>query len=158
MFGISCWHQNEHESEAMWKLYSASGQGIAIESTDVKLKKAITDTKGLIIDKVRYMDFDNDPIEKGHRHYRLFLKRKSFDHERELRATVLLPEVGKGVYVPCDLDILISSIHLSPFVPEYFKIVVQALCIGKTRILRKDIHQSKLFDEPNYGIEINVNI
>ena len=23
-FGVSCWHQNEHESEAMWKLYAPS--------------------------------------------------------------------------------------------------------------------------------------
>jgi hypothetical protein len=29
-FGMTCWHKNEGESEAMWKLYSASGHGIAI--------------------------------------------------------------------------------------------------------------------------------
>jgi hypothetical protein len=32
-FGVNCWHVNEHESEAMWQLYTAAGQGIAIEST-----------------------------------------------------------------------------------------------------------------------------
>lgn len=32
-FGVSCWHESEYESDAMWKLYSASGRGIAIQST-----------------------------------------------------------------------------------------------------------------------------
>jgi hypothetical protein len=29
----SCWHMNEHESAAMWKLYLKSDEGIAIQST-----------------------------------------------------------------------------------------------------------------------------
>ncbi len=98
-FGISCWHINEHESAAMWKLYSASGPCIAIESTIGQLKISLNSRTDLHIDRVRYMDFDKDPIEKGHKHYGLFLKRKSFEHEKELRATVRLPEEGRGVSV-----------------------------------------------------------
>ena len=30
-FGVNCWHINEGELEAMWRLYTAAGQGIAIE-------------------------------------------------------------------------------------------------------------------------------
>jgi hypothetical protein len=107
-FGVSCWHENEHESDAMWKLYSASGQGIAIESTVEQLRTSLGSLQGLQIDRVRYMDFDRDPIEKGHRHYGLFIKRKSFEHEKELRATILLPEEGKGVLVRCDLEVLVT--------------------------------------------------
>ena len=107
-FGVSCWHESEHESDAMWKLYSSSGQGIAIESTIEQLRASLGNLQGLQIDRVRYMDFDRDSIEKGHRHYALFIKRKAFEHEREVRATILPPDEGRGILVKCDLDVLLS--------------------------------------------------
>ena len=59
----------------------------------------------------------------------LFLKRKSFKYEQELRATVLLPEEGKGVSIKCNLNTLITQIHVSPFMQPYFKNVVEAICL-----------------------------
>jgi hypothetical protein len=156
-FGISCWHKSEYESEAMWKLYSGHGHGIAIKSTIGQLQRSLRNTKDVIIDSVRYADFDNDPIEKGHKHYGLFMKRKSFEHEKELRATILLPQAGRGILVPCDIDTLISQIHLSPSAPVYLKDAVESICSGKLRMLQKSVIQSKLFDAPDYGININVN-
>jgi hypothetical protein len=155
-FGVSCWHKSEHESEAMWKLYSNSGQGIAIESTVKQLREAIVNKDGLTIDSVRYLDFDKDPIDKGHKHYGLFQKRMSFEHERELRATILLEEAdyGKGAFVACDLNALISNIHISPFLRAYIKNDVEKLCSGKIRIINKPVILSSLFNEPHYGIEI----
>jgi SAM-dependent methyltransferase len=106
-FGVSCWHINDGESAAMWKLYTAAGSGIAIESTRARLEGALQGDR-IIVDQVRYMDFDTDEIEKGHRHYGLFIKRRSFAHEQELRATILLPKPGIGTAVPCDMDALIA--------------------------------------------------
>lgn len=157
MFGASCWHISEYESAAMWKLYSAPGPCIAIESTIGQLKLSLTTRTDLAIDRVRYMDFDNDPIEKGHKHYGLFLKRKSFEHEKELRAIIRLPEEGRGASVECNLDTLINRIHVSPLAPPYFKDAVKALCLGRVCGLQKPVLQSKLFNDPDYGIEINVN-
>src|ERR1700728_2712741 len=57
---------------------------------------------------------DDAPIEKGHQHNLLFIKRKSFEHEKEVRATLLLPEAGKGIPIPCDLDVLVTRVHVSP--------------------------------------------
>jgi hypothetical protein len=141
----------------MWKLYSALGQGIAIESTIEKLKVSLGDAEGIQVDAVRYMDFDNDPIEKGHRHYRLFIKRKCFEHEKELRATILLSQYGTGVRVKCDLDVLITRVHVSPFVESYVRAAVDTLCHGDTHILNKPVLQSKLLREPDYGIEVDLN-
>ncbi len=42
---INCWHMNEHESTAMWKLYLKSNEGIAIQSTYQKLRDSITDNE-----------------------------------------------------------------------------------------------------------------
>jgi hypothetical protein len=155
-FGVSCWHEGEHESDAMWKLYSGAGQGIAIESTVGQLRGSLDITDGLQIDRVRYMDFERDPIEKGHRHYKLFVKRKSFEHEKEVRATIPLREKGKGIPVRCNLDTLITRIHVSPLVESFVKDAVEALCAGKTHRLDKPVRRSPLYDPPTG--ELNVNI
>jgi len=159
-FGVSCWHKSEYESEAMWKLYSTSGQGIAIESTIGQLTLSLKNIKGVIIDNVRYRDFDKDPVEKGHKHYRLFLKRKSFEYEKELRATVLLPneKEGEGDYIKCDLNTLITHIHVSPFAPNYFKDAVETICLGEFHGFKKTVIKSNLFNTPTYEIKIKNKI
>lgn len=156
-FGVSCWHESAYESDAMWKLYSASGQGIAIESTVSQLKESLGDRTDLNIDRVRYMDFENDPIEKGHRHYRLFIKRKSFEHEKEIRATILLPNEGKGTALNCDLDILITAVHVSPTADAFVRDTIEALCIGDNKPINKPILQSRMFSVPDYGIDIKAD-
>lgn len=35
---INCWHLNNHESAAMWRLYLKSNEGIAIQSTYEKVR------------------------------------------------------------------------------------------------------------------------
>jgi hypothetical protein len=94
--GVNCWHRNESQSAAMWQLY---GNCIALESSRDQLQRAMA-TSGfsasgfpnVIIYDVQYVDFHRDPIERGHQHYMGFLKRTAFQHEQELRATVLLKE------------------------------------------------------------------
>lgn len=149
-FGVSCWHQNQHESEAMWRIYSAAGQGIAIESTVAQLYESILLKDGLYIDDVRYADFQNDPIIKGHKHYGLMMKRKSFEHEKEIRALKMLPEEGKGMLLKCDINVLINRIHISPYAPSYFQEAVEFMCKGQVQILNKPIIHSDLLKKPAY--------
>ena len=148
-FGVNCWHINEHESEAMWQLYTAAGQGIAIESTKARLEDALRG-EGIIVDQVRYMDFDSDEIERGQRHYGLFLKRKSFAHEQELRAMIKLPTPGTGIAVPCDLSGLIAQIHIFPKAPPYYAEAVR-YALGQARPeLKTPVVISRLLDSPDY--------
>jgi hypothetical protein len=109
---------------APFALYANEGSGIAIESTADKLKGSLR-ADGIIVDRVRYMNFEHDEIEKGHRHYGLFIKRTSFEHEKELRATVLLATPGVGTLLPCDLDSLITNIHIAPEAPTFYADTVQ---------------------------------
>jgi hypothetical protein len=157
-FGMTCWHKNGGESEAMWKLYSASGHAIAIESTTHQLRDSIAEKENLVIDDVRYMDFENDQIEKGRKHYGLFLKRKSCEHERELRATILLKKEGQGTFVACDLDTLITQVHISPFAPTYLKDVVDHICSGNVRKLCRPIVKSSLYDKPSIDYSLNLRV
>jgi hypothetical protein len=153
-FGVSCWHESAHESDAMWRVYSASGQGIAIESTVGQLRACLEVREGIEIDRVRYMDFDRDQIEKGHRHYRLFIKRKSFEYEKEVRATVLLPMEGTGLRVNCDLDVLVTRVHVSPLVDAFVRDAVEALCTRETHVLNKPVQRSILY----YGPDSELNV
>lgn len=38
---VNCWHMNEYESAAMWKLYLKTNEGIAIQSTYSKLTDSL---------------------------------------------------------------------------------------------------------------------
>jgi len=150
-FGVSCWHINDYENEALWKIYTNQGQGIAIETTADKLEKSLTFHRKIIFDKVRYEDFGVAPIEKGHSHYSGFIKRKAFDYEKEFRAMVLLDEKDykKGCFVEVKLDILIEKIHISPLMPKYFLDSVKYLCKDKLYDLEEKIIQSSLYDTYN---------
>lgn len=44
-FAINCWHLNDHESAAMWKLYLKTNEGIVIQSTFSKLQTLLHEKK-----------------------------------------------------------------------------------------------------------------
>lgn len=86
---ISCWHMNEGESDAMWKLYSRHGDGVAIQSTFKQLKESFNrSTKNIYYSEVQYIDHEiwewkDLPITVC---IPFILKNIAFQHERELRA------------------------------------------------------------------------
>lgn len=150
-FGVSCWHINNYENEALWKIYTNQGQGISIESNVEKLKQSLQFHRKITFDKVRYEDFNTSTIEKNHENYLLYIKRKAFEYENEFRASVLLDEIdyGKGSYINSDLDILIEKIHISPLMPDYFFDSIKYLCQGELSFLQDRIVHSKLYKYEN---------
>ncbi|MGC1778753.1 MAG: hypothetical protein WBB34_12450 [Xanthobacteraceae bacterium] len=145
-FGVNCWHKNETESAAMWELY---GNCIAVESSVARLQSAFN-RDGVIVDEIRYMDFDKDPIDKGHRHYSLFLKRREFRHEQEVRATILLKVFGKGEYVDCDIEKLVAAIHVAPGAPPYYADAVRQVVAHVGTSPSIPVLVSPLFNAPDY--------
>ncbi len=87
---VNCWHMNEHESAAMWKLYLKSDEGIAVQSTYNKLLNSMHDSNDfmLLVGAVNYIDYNKEVIPFGNAFYPYIHKRKSFEHERELRAVI----------------------------------------------------------------------
>src|ERR1043165_4873977 len=64
-----------------------SSEGIAIRSSVARLKTALASFEDKIfVRPVRYLDYDRDRIEMGDVLEPFFYKRRSFEHERELRA------------------------------------------------------------------------
>jgi len=159
---ISCWHLNEYESTAMWNLYLKSGEGIAIQSTFNLLKAALEDeSHNIFIGKVKYLDFEKDWMPEGNALYPFVHKRKSFEHEQELRTVIQEFRYKKngdidwdkapfdeGVYVSVDLNVLIDRVYLAPTSPKWLFALVGA--VTRKYGLDKDVIQSSLNDMPVY--------
>ena len=136
----------------MWRAYPA--ECIAIESSVGRLADAARHDRTITISDVRYADFDTDPIEQGHREYLLFMKRKSFAHEQELRACVFLGDGTGGALLPYDLEKLIAQIHISPRGSKAFADAITAISSGAIPALNKPVLPSRLYEKPDYNIDL----
>lgn len=116
---ISCWHENEFESEAMWKLYSSSvNNAIAIRTTYERLYQALGRDPEIKIGRVEYVDLHSDFVDVNAAFWR---KQKSFEHEREVRALLMKPEhIELGLAIPCNVEKLIERVIVSPLAPKWF--------------------------------------
>lgn len=143
---ISCWHCNEHESEAMWKLYSVNTKNaVAIQTTTAHLYEALNREPFIDIGKVQYIDY-------CHRFSSVngacWYKRKSFEHEREVRAIAFDLKSTTGIQVPIDVGMLIDSVYISPYAPKWFKEVVHS--IADKYELAAPIVNSEMSKQPFY--------
>ena len=160
---INCWHQNEYESEAMWKLYSQSERGIAICSSIGRLKSCIIDSRDVFIGKVKYIDYRKDSVYTGDFFSPFFHKRKSFSHEQEIRALVettddIPIENGEqdyskeiylfGLSIKVDLKTLIDKIYISPYAPYWFYELVYS--VTKKYGYNFCVNQSELTNIPMF--------
>jgi len=153
-FVISCWHKSPSESEWMWDNY-AEGTGVAVESTEQRLADSLSGTSGIVISDVRYADYNNDAIERGHRHYGLFMKRNSFSAEKELRATLLRSEsewethaAKEGIRVPCNLGTLITAIHVTPASETHVRAIIAKFSGARPDLLAKPVIVSAVAKTP----------
>jgi hypothetical protein len=161
---ISCWHMNEQESAAMWAIYqSGEPRGIAVRSTYQRLKESITDQRPVWIGKVDYIDFDTDILPWGNAYYPYVCKRKSFEHEREIRAfypgepwvwdesggAAIEGPIGPPVVpITVDLDRLVEAVYVSPKAPKWFAGVIRDALSRYRRTW--DVHHSSLDNAPLY--------
>jgi hypothetical protein len=177
LYYINCWHSNVYESDAMWKLYSNDNKGVAVKSTVGSIIKSFSETDlDLYIGRVQYIDYDDMDVELSpNTVFELpFLKRKAFEHEREVRilASYLLwynyqevksglpeganvwkqPEKGvevmkdHGLYISCDPAKLIRSISIYPFTPKGYLEEIRNLC--KKYGLKVDVRKSEMEKMP----------
>lgn len=157
--GISCWHINDQESAGMWKLYARSEEAICIQSTFKKLRECLPShiKTGL----VKYVDYNNQWIPESNLLAPFMYKRKSFEHEKELRAILNLSEIDeskikasdisgdppqRGKWVSVNLEELIEMIHVAPYAPSWFEELVKN--VVKSYKLKKPVKRSSLDKEP----------
>ncbi|WP_198407569.1 hypothetical protein [Pseudomonas syringae] len=116
---VSCWHESEHESEAMWRLYSTFlANAVAVRTSYQSLYISLDRDPLIAIGRIKYIDLKNSYAGVNDAFWR---KRKSFEHEREVRA--LLSDYDTqdlGKIVKCNLEILIEEVLVSPKAPDWF--------------------------------------
>lgn len=118
----------------------------------------------LFVGCVNYIDYNKEIIPSNNTFFPCIHKRKSFEHERELRAVItpiiiitgsngvkrptltLKPLPTDGVYIPVDIDNLIETIYVSPTCERWFEDLV--LSILKTYHIKKPVIKSSLADDP----------
>ncbi|CAM4105422.1 DUF2971 domain-containing protein [Flavobacterium weaverense] len=138
-FGVNCWHMNDNESAAMWKLYLKSNEGIAIQSNFKKLNKVLKKSKfDFFIGTVNYIDYENDDIIFENTFSPFVHKRKSFSHENELRALIPVEAPSNikeidlqngGCKIKINLNDLVENIFVSPDSPKWFSDLVSETCV-----------------------------
>jgi len=151
---VSCWHRNDYESAALWRLYLKSDEGIALLSSENRLHTSTRDKRyDTWFVPVQYIDYDRDDPPVPTRMAPFRYKRKSFEHEKEVRLVWFAPmqdENGEvapppsetGVRVKVDLNRLIRAVYVSPTSADWFRDLTKAVC--RSFGLRKQVRQSSL--------------
>lgn len=168
---LNCWHINDVESAALWKLYSENKyETIAIQSTFGKLKSEIGQSRNdVYISKVRYdpehagTPIPNNPRAKSYTGAeRIIYKRKSFEHEKELRAFIyngheeirameskheveqLKIQRPDCIRIKIKPSNLIESVYISPVSKDWFVKLIENVSsqfeIDKSRVQRSNLY------------------
>lgn len=158
---INCWHMNESESDAMWKLYgNSTGETVAIKTTVGRLIKSLGKCAiDVYIGKIKY---EEQNIPGDNLYFPVLYKRMPFQHEKELRLCIsspfnsnppdftqlkkvlapfdidnksdlyILKEYGdKGIPVRVDLNQLINEVIICPNRESFLKDSVEYVMKGK---------------------------
>ena len=169
---INCWHMNDHESAAMWKLYA--NQSISLQSTYAilwhTLKHYFAETREApVISMVNYVDYNKEDVPQDEFLSEYVFKRKSFSHEAELRVIIqdipqTFSEPGMNGWQKCeylfdkelidgkslkiDLNVLIDVIYVAPTCPEWImKLIIKLL---EKYGIHKEVRRSSLDSAPLY--------
>lgn len=133
----SCWHMNEHESAGMWKLYAKTNEAVCIQSTFRKLRDVLG--AEVRVGTVRYVDYETEWIPESNPFAPFLYKRKSFEHEREVRALLALTDLRAaaaeppkakerhGCFRKIDLTELVERIYIAPDAPDWFADLVRSV-------------------------------
>tara|TARA_R110002111_G_scaffold162491_3_gene228896 strand:- start:1759 stop:2919 length:1161 start_codon:yes stop_codon:yes gene_type:complete len=146
---VNCWHASEYESAAMWELYAKSEESVCIQSTYQKLSSVLEGKAE--IGNVQYVDYTNEFIPENDPYLAFLHKRKSFEHEREIRGVIKKLDgnnSGNGVMVKINVHDLIDNIYVSPNSPRWFYELIKKTI--KRYNLTKPVIQSSLSDDPVY--------
>lgn len=133
-----CWHLSEYDSFAMWRLYGAGTNTIAIQSTVGRIVDVIGTQAHF--GRVSYIDYSKDSIA-GKALATAYHKRHHFAHEQECRIVLrrepvapagmrpidCLDDNPRHIAIECDLARLLSAIYLPPGSPEFLVDVIKNL-------------------------------
>ncbi len=155
---VCCWHANEQESEAMWRLYCGAAHGVAIQTTYQHLIGAIEREHEIYLGCVTYIDYEREWFPDANAFRPVMHKRLSFEHEREVRLVASPskfrashPEPAPhALYIPWDSDARVERVLVDPYAPAYFFDAVEAVVSAlapylKTRLVWSQMKAAPVF-------------
>lgn len=156
---LNCWHMNNYESAAMWKVFAKTNEAIAIQSRVWRLKSSFNNVRpNIYVGRVNYVDYDIDEIPNEEPLLAYFHKRKSFEYEQELRAVFVNdPNTQNydssllekpGLYFHSYIESLIESVYVAPESPLWFRDLVKS--VTKKYGLEVNVINSRLDEIPVY--------
>jgi hypothetical protein len=139
-FYVYCWHLSEHQSEAMWRLYSQSNDVIAIKTKFGLMREALPSFVSAA--PVHYGN--HKIVDLGARNFQeenlsILIKWLSFEHEKELRffftnfdmsgliaeERFLIRRYEKGFGVKVNLVSIIEQVYVSPYASDWFAMMLE---------------------------------
>lgn len=155
----NCWYNDTGQSDAMWKLYPNSEQGVAVRSEVGDVKSALQSGYDIAFANVHYIDWEENRIPPNSVFAPSLHKREAFEHEKEMR--ILLrhdsyDDLGEhpygraitppGVDVCVDLEDLIGEVFTSPKASDWFHEAVTEITNEYTS---KSVQRSNLYEPPS---------
>lgn len=126
---VSSWHASEHESEAMWRIYSPPQEALALRSTYERLRAGLPEYV-----RIHLVQYADSPPESDDPLLPFFFKRRAYEHEKELRAVLGRPPAGSdaieaecGWQLPVTPDQVIERVYVSPFAQQWFYDLVKGV-------------------------------
>jgi len=121
----NCWHMNDNESDAQWRIYGANANSLAIVSSGERLSKAIVDEREVYGTQIRYYNPCKETTPVGNIFFPAICKRTAFSHECECRLIYWKTiqddsMVCKGVRIDVNLEVLIEQVVISPRAEKWF--------------------------------------
>lgn len=156
---VNCWSMGRHESYALWKIFmSGSSTGVAIRTTVSNLEKSLRPEEQTSISTgcVNYTNFlqtntltDAQIVCSKSEPYRYECEYRLWIHQETAPdlSNVHSPKPPDGRLVDVDIQTLINTIYISPFVnawfQDIFRITVERLAPSLTAKIRlSDVQDS----------------
>ena len=164
----SCWHCNEFESAAMWRLYGQYDSNVAIVTSKDKMYSCLSWPNGtfMSIGKVKYINYKIAGFNFNNLLKYTYHKRKSFEHENEIRLVFnnldyfkqafeseniefesVLKNVPLGIDIDVNLHDFLECVKVSPAAPEWYVNVIKNIC-AQYGVSEKIVHKSDLYNDP----------
>jgi hypothetical protein len=131
VFYFNCWHMNDGESDAMWKIYVNGTGGVAIRSSISRLRQCFQNSeRNIHLGEISYIG--NETIGEFEKPmHRCMRKSLAFKHEPEVRLAYYdesrTSKESPGVSIPVDVKLLIEKIAISPKSKPWFASLVKNL-------------------------------
>jgi hypothetical protein len=149
---VNCWYSGRYESAALWQWAARKGASVAIRTTVRKLIESLQWPESIFIGEVSYINYNkHDPA--GDPLSICFCKRRSYEHEREVRLlidrTTSAARPKEGMSISVQLKDLVERVIVEPLAEDWVIDAVRSL----VRVYGLDVpvERSQLDTPPLYG-------